>query len=76
MWPTIAGSIGSAVTGAVVTEVIEMRRRRTSSARAELHQLRDDVTAAREQALLASSQLEALNQRVSDVLDRLNREAQ
>ena len=68
--------MGSAVIGAVVTEVVEMRRRSRDSARATLQTLQSDVAAAHEQALLASTQLMALNQRVNDVLDRLNREAQ
>ena len=62
--------------GAVVTEVVEMRRRARDSARSDLRQLKADVQAAHEQALLAATQMQALNQRVSDVLDRLNREAQ
>ena len=62
--------------GAVVTEVVEMRRRARDSARSDLRQLQADVQAAREQALLAATQMQALNQRVTDVLDRLNREAQ
>ncbi|MDA8311042.1 MAG: hypothetical protein M0Z46_10610 [Actinomycetota bacterium] len=62
--------------GAVVTEVVEMRRRTRDSAKADLKRLQTDVSAAHEQALLASTQLLALNQRVNDVLDRLNREAQ
>ena len=61
--------------GAVVTEVVEMRRRARDSARSELRQLQADVQAAHEQALLAATQMQALNQRVNDVLDRLNREA-
>ncbi len=62
--------------GAVVTEVVEMRRRARDSARSDLRQLKADVQAAHEQALLAATQMQALNQRVNDVLDRLNREAQ
>lgn len=62
--------------GAVVTEVVEMRRRARDSARSDLRQLQADVQAAHEQALLAATQMQALNQRVNDVLDRLNREAQ
>lgn len=62
--------------GAVVTEVVEMRRRARDSARSDLRQLKADVQAAHEQALLAATQMQALNQRVTDVLDRLNREAQ
>lgn len=62
--------------GAVVTEVVEMRRRARDSARSDLRQLQADVQAAHEQALLAATQTQALNQRVNDVLDRLNREAQ
>ena len=62
--------------GAVVTEVVEMRRRARDSARSDLRQLQADVQAAHEQALLAATQMQALNQRVTDVLDRLNREAQ
>ncbi len=62
--------------GAVVTEVVEMRRRARDSARSDLRQLKADVQAAHEQALLAAAQMQALNQRVNDVLDRLNREAQ
>ena len=61
--------------GAVVTEVVEMRRRARDSARSDLRQLQADVQAAHEQALLAATQMQALNQRVNDVLDRLNREA-
>ncbi len=61
--------------GAVVTEVVEMRRRARDSARSDLRQLQADVQAAHEQALLAATQMQALNQRVTDVLDRLNREA-
>ena len=61
--------------GAVVTEVVEMRRRARDSARSDLRQLKADVQAAHEQALLAATQMQALNQRVTDVLDRLNREA-
>ncbi len=76
MWAEIASSLGSAVIGAVVTEVVEMRRRTRDSAKADLKRLQTDVSAAHEQALLASTQLLALNQRVNDVLDRLNREAQ
>jgi hypothetical protein len=64
------------VIGAVVTEVVEMRRRARDSARSDLRQLKADVQAAHEQALLAATQMQALNQRVNDVLDRLNREAQ
>lgn len=62
--------------GAVVTEVVEMRRRARDAARSDLRQLKADVQAAHEQALLAATQMQALNQRVNDVLDRLNREAQ
>jgi hypothetical protein len=76
VWAEIASSLGSAVIGAVVTEVVEMRRRTRDSAKADLKRLQTDVSAAHEQALLASTQLLALNQRVNDVLDRLNREAQ
>ena len=61
--------------GALVTELVESRRRARDSARSDLRQLKTDVQAAHEQALLAATQMQALNQRVDDVLDRLNREA-
>ena len=76
VWSAFAVSGASAVIGAVVTEVVEMRRRARDSARSDLRQLQADVQAAHEQALLAATQMQALNQRVNDVLDRLNREAQ
>ncbi len=74
MWAQIAGTLGAAVTGAMLTEAVEMRRRSRDRTRADLRQLQMDVTAAHEQALLASTQLQALNQRVSDLLDRLNQD--
>ena len=61
--------------GATVTELVESRRRARDSALSDLRQLKTDVQAAHEQALLATTQMQALNQRVNDVLDRLNREA-
>lgn len=62
--------------GALVTELVESRRRTRDTARHELRSLQTDVQAAHEQSLLAATQLLALNQRVNDVLDRLNRERQ
>ena len=62
--------------GATVTELVESRRRARDAARSDLRQLKVDVQAAHEQALLAATQMQALNQRVNDVLNRLNREAQ
>ena len=62
--------------GALATELVESRRRARDTARHELRSLQTDVQAAHEQSLLAATQLLALNQRVNDVLDRLNRERQ
>jgi hypothetical protein len=76
VWGEILSSVGAAVMGATVTELVESRRRARDAARSDLRQLKVDVQAAHEQALLAATQMQALNQRVNDVLNRLNREAQ
>ena len=76
MLAEILSASGAAVMGALVTEFVESRRRAHDTARHELRSLQADVQAAHEQSLLAATQLLALNQRVNDVLDRLNRETQ
>lgn len=71
-WVELLVTCGGAIVGAVATHLIHERTERKDAARAELAQIRTEVTTAKEQATLTAAQLMALNQRVSDVLDRLN----
>lgn len=73
-WVELLVACGAAVVGAVTTHLIHARTERRDAARAELVQIRTEVTTAKEQATLTAAQLMALNERVSDVLNRLNAE--
>ncbi len=73
-WVELLVTCGGAVVGAVATHLIHERTERRDAARTELVQIRTEVTTAKEQATLTAAQLMALNERVSDVLNRLNAE--
>ena len=51
----ILSASGAAVMGALVTELVESRRRARDTARHELRALQTDVQAAHEQSLLAAA---------------------
>lgn len=77
MLEALAGSLGAvlgAVVGALVAHSLATRSSRKAADRVELETIRLEAQNAHEQALLAATSLQALNQRVSDVLDRLNKE--
>ena len=63
--------IGSAIVGALTTELVEARRRQRDDARRDLAQIKADIEAARAATLVNAERFNALSRRITDVLDRL-----
>ncbi len=75
-WGPVVIGVGGAVAGSTVTELFESRRRSRSDLQVELSDLRGEITVAKEQLLLRNAELTALNNRIQDVLDRINADHQ
>lgn len=71
VWAQVGVGIGSAIVGALTTELVEARRRQRDDARRDLAQIKADIEAARAATLVNAERFNALSRRITDVLDRL-----